>query len=49
MRSGRGCVDLVFLLKQLSKKYGENRKELYVVLMENVYGKVYKEHFGKGI
>ena len=44
-RSGRGCIDQIFVLKQLVEKYREKRKELYVAFMklEKAYDKVCKE------
>ena len=44
-RSGRGCVDQIFVLKQLVEKYREKRKELHVTFMdlEKAYDKVCRE------
>ena len=33
-RSGRGCIDQKFVLKQLDEKYKEKRKELHVAFMD---------------
>ena len=44
-RSGRGCIDQIFVLKQLVEKYREKRKELHVAFMdlEKAYDKVCRE------
>ena len=41
-RSGRGCIDQLFVLKQLAEKYREIRKELHAAFMdlEKTYDKV---------
>ena len=43
--SGRGCIDQLFVLKQLVEKYREKRKEFHVAFMdlEKPYEKVCKE------
>ena len=44
-RSGRGCVDQVFVMKQRSEKFVDKNKCLYVTYMnlENVYDRVDRE------
>ena len=44
-KSGRGCTDQIFVLKQMVEKYREKRKEMHVVFMdlEKVYDKVCRE------
>ena len=44
-RSSRGCIYLIFVLKQLVERFRKKRKELYVVFrdLEKVYDKVCKE------
>ena len=44
-RSGRGCIDQIFVLNQLVEKYREKRKELHVAFMdlEKAYDKVCRE------
>ena len=44
-RFGRGCIDQIFVLKQLVKKYKEKRKDLHIEFMnmEKAYDKVYRE------
>ena len=44
-RSGRGCKDQIFVLKQLVEKYREKRKEFHVAFMdlEKAYDKVCRE------
>ena len=48
-RSGRGCIDQIFVLKQWIKKYREKRKELHVAFMnmEKAYDKVCREALWK--
>ena len=44
-RSGRGCVDQVFLMKQMSEKFIDKNKSLYVAYMDlqKAYDTVDKE------
>ena len=44
-RSGRGCVDQVFVMKQMSEKFVDKDKSLYVAYMdlEKVYDRVDRE------
>ena len=44
-RSGRGCVDQMFVMKQMSEKFVEKNKSLYVAYMdlEKVYDRVDRE------
>ena len=44
-RFGWGCLDQVFVFKQLAENCREKRKELYVAFMdlEKAYDKVYRE------
>ena len=44
-RACRGCIDQIFVLKQLVGKYSEKWKELYVAFMdlEKAYDKVCRE------
>ena len=44
-RSGKECIDQIFVLKQLVEKYREKRKELHIVFidLEKAYDKVYRE------
>ena len=45
LKSGRRCIDQIFVLKQLVERYIEKRKELHVVFrdLENAYDKVCRE------
>ena len=45
LRSGRGCIDQIFVLRQLVEKYREKRKESHVAFMDldKVYHKVFRE------
>ena len=42
---GRGCIDQIFVLKQLVEKYREKMKELHFVFMdlEKAYDNVFRE------
>ena len=42
---GKECIDQIFILKQLSEKYRDNRKELHVEFMdlEKAYDKVCRQ------
>ena len=44
-RSGKGCIDQIFVLKQLAEKYKEKRKELHAAFMdlEKAYYEVCRE------
>ena len=44
-RSGKGCIDQIFVLKQLVEKSREKRKELHVAFMDlqTAYDKVCRE------
>ena len=44
-RPGRGCIDQIFVLKQLVQKYREKRKEVHVAFMdmEKAYDQVCRE------
>ena len=44
-RSGRGCIDQIFVMKQVVEKHREKRKELHDAFMdlEKVYDKVCRE------
>ena len=48
-RPGRGCIDQIFVLKQLVKKYREKRKELHAAFMglEKAYDKVCREKLNR--
>ena len=41
-RSGRGCVDQVFVMKQMSEKFCRKKKSLFVAYMdlEKAYGRI---------
>ena len=43
--SGKGCVDQVFVMKQMSKKFVDKNKGLYVayINLEKTYGRADKE------
>ena len=40
-RSGRGCVDKIFVLKELAEKCKKRRKEVYISCID--FEKVYEE------
>ena len=44
-RAGKGCIDQIFILKQLVEKYREKRKEWHIAFMdlEKVYDIVCRE------
>ena len=44
-REGRGCVDQIFILKQIGEKAQERRRRVYVgfIGLEKVYDRVSKE------
>ena len=43
-RSGRGCIDQIFMIRQLTEKYLEKDKKMYAAFieMEKVYDKVWR-------
>ena len=45
LSSGKGCVNKIFVLQQLSERRREKRKEIYVAFMdlEKAYDKVCRE------
>ena len=44
-RAGRGCVDQIFILRQIGEKVQEKKCRLYVgfIDLENAYDRVYRE------
>ena len=44
-RAGRGCVDQIFTLKQISEKAGEKKRRVYVsfIDLEKTYDRVNRE------
>ena len=43
-RSGRGCIDQIFIIRQLTKKYLEKDKKMYAAFidMKKAYDKVWR-------
>ena len=43
-RSGRGCIDKIFIIRQLMEKYLEKNNKMYApfINMENVYDNVWR-------
>ena len=48
-RSGRGCVDQVFVMKQMSEKFVDKSKCLYVAFLdlEKAYDRVDRDAMGR--
>ena len=48
-RSGRGCIDQIFVIRQLMEKYLEKDKKMYAAFidMEKVYDKVWRQTCGQ--
>ena len=49
-RSGRGCVDQVFVMKQMSEKFCGKNKSLFVVYMdlEKAYDRIDRDAMWRG-